>query len=273
MDLGLEGKVALVAGASKGMGRATVLRLAQEGARVAYCARSGSALEEIQREVQSLGGQGLPFECDLAERSAARRFVGAAVERFGGADIMVFAPSIHLNREFMDLTDDQWEETFNITFHAGVRMARAVIPHMRARRWGRIVLIGAGSIHKQTVGPGIAHVDVHPDFTTAKAALTNLGKFLSKNFGPDQIFVNTLHPVFVFPPERRAEFLARAREVGPTEQEGFMKLVAGYGVTPALMRLGTSEGFANLVAFLCSEANEYITGIEAAVDGGALDVG
>ncbi len=273
MDLGLDGKVAVVAGASKGIGRATVLRLAEEGAKVAYCARSVEALREIEKDVAAFGGTCLAVETDLRERDAADRLVAEAVSAFGPVGIMVFTPSLHLNREFMDLSDDQWEETFDITFHAGVRMARAVIPHMQTLQWGRIVFVGAGSIYKQTVGPGIAHVDVHPDFTTAKAALANLSKFLSKNFGPDQIFVNTLHPAFVQPAGRLEMWSALGADEGLTPAEGFVKMTAQYGYIPALARPGTSEGFANMIAFLCSEANEYITGIEAAIDGGGLDVG
>jgi 3-oxoacyl-[acyl-carrier protein] reductase len=273
VDLGLNDRVAVVAGASKGIGRATVVRLAQEGAKVAYCARSIDTLREIEKEVAALGGECLPVDCDLAERDAADRFVREAVNAFGKVDIMVFTPSIHRNREFMDLTDEQWEETFNTTFHAGVRMARAVIPHMQAQKWGRIVFVGAGSVYKQTVGPGIGHTDVHPDFTTAKAALANLSKFLSKNYVPDQIFVNTLHPAFVGPADRMSMWSQLGADEGLSPQEGFLKMASNVGYIPALARPGTSEGFANVIAFLCSEANEYVTGIEAAIDGGGLDIG
>jgi len=273
MDLGLEGRVAVVGGASKGIGRATVLRLAEEGVRVAYCGRSLDSLREVEKEVSTFGGTCLPVECDLGQRSAADSFVKEAVDAFGGVDIMVFTPSIHLSREFMDLTDDEWEETFNITFHAGARLARAVLPHMQAQRWGRIVFVGAGSIYKQTVGIGIDHTDVHPDFTTAKAALTNLGKFLSKSFGPDQIFVNTLHPGFVLSAERRAAWAEPGSDASKGPQDAFIEMASSYGYIPALGRPGTPEGFANVIAFLCSEANEYMTGIDAAIDGGGLDVG
>ncbi len=273
MELGLSGRAAVVAGASKGMGRATAMRLLAEGCDVALCARSTEALEAICADARDLPGRTLPIRCDLAERGAAMSFVQQASEAFGRIDIMVFAPSLHLNRQFSDITDDEWEETFNITFHAGVRMARAVIPHMRQRQWGRMLFIGAGSIYKPSVGIRIEPVDVHPDFTAAKAALTNLAKFLSKDLGADQILVNTLHPGYVLGPEKLARFLENDAASASGSNQAFIEVAAKIGYIPALGRAGTPEGFANLAAFLCSEANEYVTGVEAAVDGGGLDVG
>ena len=234
MELGLENKVVAIAGASKGTGRATTIRMAREGARVAYCSRSIDTLREIEKEITGFGGTCLPIECDLSERAAAQDFVDETVRAFGGLDVAVFTPSLHRSREFLDLTDDEWDETYNITFHAAVRLTRAAIPHMQARHWGRIVLVGAGSVYKQSVGIGISHGDVHPDFTTAKAALTNLSKFLSKNFGVDNIFVNCVHPAFVFPTERIALFAAWATQEGLSEQESFLKMAADVGYTPAL---------------------------------------
>ena len=273
MQLGLEGKVAAIAGASKGTGKATAIQMAREGAKVAYCSRSIDMLREIEKEITGFGGTCLPIECDLSERAAAGDFVAETVKAFGRIDIGVFTPSLHVSREFLDITDDEWEQTFNITFHAGVRFTRAAIPHMQAQRWGRIVLVAAGSVYKPSVGIGIGHGDIHPDFTSAKAALTNLSKFLSKNFGADNIFVNCVHPAFVFPTERIAMFAQRAADEGLTEQEGFLKLATDVGYIPALGRAGTSEDCANMITFLCSEANGYITGVEIAVDGGGLDIG
>jgi len=273
MELGLKGRAAVVAGASKGMGRATVLRLLEEGANVAFCARSSQPLEEITEAAKGLPGRALPIKCDLAHREAADIFVKQAVEAFGRLDIMVFAPSLHLNRQFMEISDADWEETFNITFHAGVRMARAVIPHMKAQQWGRMLFIGAGSIYKPSVGVRIAPVDVHPDFTAAKAALTNLAKFLSKDLGADQILVNTLHPGYVLGPEKVTRIAGPEAVGATTVNEAFVEAAARIGYIPAVGRAGTPESFANLAVFLCSEANTYVSGVEAAVDGGGLDVG
>jgi len=273
MELGLEGKVAAIAGASKGTGRATAIRMAREGAKVAYCSRSIDLLRDIEKEISSFGGTCLPIECDLAERAAAGEFVAETVKTFGQLDVAVFTPSLHVAREFLDLTDDEWEESYNITFHAAVRFTRAAIPLMQAKRWGRIVLVAAGSVYKQSVGIGIGHRDVHPDFTTAKAALTNLSKFLSKNFGVDNIFVNCIHPAFTFPPDTLAALAARAVDEGLSEQESFLKMARDVGYIPALGRPGTSDDCANIITFLCSEANGYITGVEIAVDGGGLDIG
>lgn len=273
MDLGLKGRVAAVAGASQGMGRAITLRLLEEGADVAYCARSGDVLDAIAREAEALPGRALPVRCDLTERDAAASFVQRAVDAFGRLDIMVFAPSLHLNRPFFDITDDDWEETFDITFHAGVRMARAVIPHMRARKWGRMLFLGAGSIYKPSVGPRVEPRDIHPDFTAAKAALTNLAKFLSKDLGADQILVNTLHPGYVLTPEKLARFFGRNGPAPEGPDEDFIELAAKLNYIPAVGRAGSPESLARLAAFLCSEANDYVSGAEIAVDGGGLDVG
>lgn len=273
MELGLGGKVAAIAGASKGTGRATAIRMAREGAKVAYCSRSIDLLREIEKDITGFGGTCLPIECDLSERPAAARFVDETVGAFGGLDIAVFTPSLHVSREFLDLTDEEWESSYDITFHAAVRFTRAAIPHMQAQRSGRIVLVAAGSVYKQSVGIGIGHRDVHPDFTTAKAALTNLSKFLSKNFGVDNIFVNCIHPAFTFPPERLSMLAQRAVDDGLSQQEAFLQTATEVGYIPALGRPGTSDDCASIITFLCSEANGYITGVEIAVDGGGLDIG
>ena len=147
------------------------------------------------------GGTCLPIECDLSEQSAAARFVAETVQAFGRLDIAVFTPSLHVSREFLDLTDDEWQQSYDITFHSAVRFTRGCDPHMQAQGGGRIVLVAAGSVYKQSVGIGIGHRDVHPDFTTAKAALTNLSKFLSKTLASTTSSSTAYIRLSPFPPK------------------------------------------------------------------------
>jgi len=175
MDLGLDGKVALVTGGTRGIGRAAVLALAREGVRVAFCARDAEAVKLVEKEVAAEGGTGLGVAIDLADRAAADELVARTVDTFGDLDILVAAAGVHKIKEFADLTDEEWDETFEVNFFAPMRVCRAAIPHMQRKQAGHIVIVSAGSIHKPSIGP-----DVHPHYTAAKAAVANLGKFLSK---------------------------------------------------------------------------------------------
>jgi 3-oxoacyl-[acyl-carrier protein] reductase len=267
MDLGLSNKVAAVTGGTRGIGRSTVLALAREGVQVSFCGRDQHEVELVEKEVAAAGGTCLPIQLDLAVRSAADEFIERTVARFGSLDILVSAAGIHKIKEFMDLTDEEWDETFEVNCFAPMRACRAAIPHMQSKQWGRIVIVSAGSIKKPSLGP-----DVHPHYTAAKAAVANLGKFLSKQFASDNIIVNTVLPGYSMKPEFIERMRNEAVEFGSTLNERFVRMATDIGYVPALGRPGSPDEFANVITFLVSEANSYMSGVEMAIDGGGLDV-
>lgn len=266
MDLGLAGKVAAVTGGTRGIGRATVLALAREGVQVAFCARDEEALRLVEKEVSAEGGSCLPVQVDLAERSAADDFVTKAHDAFGGLDILVAAAGIHKIKEFADLTDAEWDETFEVNFFAPMRVCRAAIPYMQQQHSGHIVIVSAGSIHKPSIGP-----DVHPHYTASKAALANLAKFLSKQYGPDNIIVNAVLPGYSIREELRQLWAGEAEAAGLSTEEHFVRTATDIGYVPAMRRAGTPEEFARVIAFVVSDANSFMSGVELAIDGGGLD--
>ena len=228
----LTDRVALVTGAAVGIGEAVAIALARWGADVAMCDRDAENLEATAKEVEAAGRAAPSAVFDVRDADAVRAFVASVGERFGRVDV-----------EFADLTDDEWRKAFDDNFFGVVRICRAAIPHMQQRKWGRVVLVSAGSIHRQSIGP-----DVHPHYTTAKAAVANLTKTLALELGERGIRVNCVAP-----------------DVIPTPGIGWMEdVTAG---TP-LGRLGHVDDVAGVVAFLAGDLSSFVTGATIHVDGG-----
>jgi 3-oxoacyl-[acyl-carrier protein] reductase len=268
MDLGLQNKSAAVTGGGRGIGRATVLALAREGANVAYCSRSLEQLRLVEKEVAEEGGRCLPIQIDLAEAGAADDFITQTVDSFGGLDVLVANHGFHQIKDFEDLTDDDWYRTFEINFFSAMRVCRAAIPHMKPKRQGHIVVVSAGSIYKPSVG-----TDEHPHYTASKAAIANFAKFLSKRYGPDNIIVNCVLPGYGISEAVINMWADEAREQNRSTEEHFVDLATDIGYLPALHRPGHTDELARVITFLASGANTYMSGVDVQIDGGGLDVG
>ncbi len=266
MELGLNGKVAIVTGGGRGIGRATVELLAREGARVAYCSRSLDQLRAVEKAVTAEGGTCLPVQIDLQERAAADELVRQTIDQFGDLDILVCNHGYHQIKDWEELTDEDWERTFDINFFAAMRVCRAALRPMVAKRNGHVVIVSAGSIYKPSIG-----IDEHPHYTAAKAAVANMAKFLSKRYGPDNILVNAVLPAYGISREGIDRWAKDAEAQGLTPQEHFVQMADNIGLLPALHRPGTTEEFARVIAFLVSDANTYLTGVDVQIDGGGLD--
>jgi 3-oxoacyl-[acyl-carrier protein] reductase len=266
MDLGLDGKVAIVTGGGRGIGRSTVEVLAREGVRVAFCSRSLDQLRAVEKEVTGFGGTCLPVQIDLQDKAAGDDLVRQTVDQFGGLDILVCNHGFHQIKDWEDLTDDDWERTFDINFFAAMRVCRAALPPMVAQKRGHVVIVSAGSIYKPSIGP-----DEHPHYTAAKAAVSNMAKFLSKRYGPDNILVNAVLPAYGLSQTVIDHWAGEARDRGISAQEHFVELANHIGLLPALHRPGSSEEFARIIAFLVSGANTYMSGVDVQIDGGGLD--
>ena len=260
MDLELRGKVALVTAASKGLGRASAMALAAEGAQIAISARS-AILETTAAEIgAATGAQVLAVRGDVSEAADVTRMVAATMERFGQIDILVINAGGPPPGSFLSLTIDQWEQALQLTLLSAVRLCYAVVPHMLQRSSGSIVAIQSASV-KQPVDNLILSNSI-------RLAVIGLLKSLAIELGPHGIRVNSLNPSFA-QTERIDQLLAaRAAANHSTPAAEAEKVVAGI----PLGRMGTPEEFGRTLAWLASPAASYVHGQAVMFDGGAVRV-
>ena len=185
MDLGLKDKVAIITGGSEGIGRASALRLSEEGAKVAICARRADVLERAAEDIRSrTGGEVLAVAGDVCTDADVERVVSATVERFGGIDILVNNAGGSRAHPFLEATEAIWREDIEIKVFGAIRFSRAVLPHLRARGGGRI-------INMTTPGGKVPRKNALP--TSASRALgINLTKAMANEYAPENILVNTI---------------------------------------------------------------------------------
>ena len=267
MDFGLAGKVAIVTGGGRGIGRGTVQVLAAEGALVAFCSRSADQLRLVEKEVAAAGGTCLAIQVDLQRPGAAEALVQQTIDELGGIDVLVCNHGFHQIKTWDELTDEDWARTFDLNFFSTMRVCRAALPRIVDRGGGHVVIVSAGSINKPSID-----LDEHPHYTAAKAAVANLAKFLSRKYGPHDVLVNTVLPGYAFGGQTKERIAERARAADMDPHAYFLDYAGRLNYVPALRRPGDVEEFARVIAFLVSGANTYVSGVNIQVDGGGLDV-
>ncbi len=257
MDLGLNGRVALVAAASRGLGKAIAWELAREGADVAICARGREQLRQTAEEIaQDTGRRVLAVVADVTQAQEIAGLVTAVVEKFGRLDILVNNAGGPPPGPFASFSDEDWRNALDLNLLSTVRLSRAVIPFMRANGWGRIINLTSVSV-KQPLSDLVLS-------NAARSGVIGLAKTLALELAPDGITVNSVCPGFTM--TERVEELARARAA--REGRSVKEVLAGYEAQIPMGRLGLPEELAALVAFLASERAAYITGVAIQVDGG-----
>lgn len=258
MDYGLKGKVALVCGASQGLGEASALALAREQASLVICARNRERLLETARTIAGeTGARVLPAVCDLASGDDVERLVEQALERYGTIDILVTNVGHPPMGDFFSHDEASWRAGFEGVLLPVVRLCRRVIPHMVRGKWGRIVHITS-----------VAVKDPHPPYylsSVYRAGVAALSKLLAREFGREGVRVNTVCPG-AFKTPLVGDLLAREAE---KQGESVERIETQWSEQTAVGRLGEASELASLVVFLCSQSADDITGQVLVADGGA----
>lgn len=258
MDLGIRNKVAIVAAASKGLGKAIARELALEGARVAICARGEQELKKTQQELQALGGEVFAQTLNVADAVSLASFVKAVSQALGDIEILVTNSGGTAVGEFSDVTLDDWEQAYNVTLLSTVAFCRETIPYMKKNRWGRIINIV--SISAKQPLPGLVLSNA------LRAAVVGLAKSLANEFAADNITVNNICPGYTRT-ERLESLMAKTAERTGKDSATILE---DWEKQIPIRRIGRPEEIAALAAFLCSARASYVTGTTIAVDGGFI---
>ena len=259
MDLELKGKVAIIGGASKGLGRACAEVLAAEGAKVVMCSRTAADLEHAAQEIKAKTGADVyAYAGDLEQHATIQALVATAVKQYGRLDILVNNSGGPPLAKSLTATEEQWATAVQRSLLYFARMSREAIPHLKKQGGGRIVNILASTVYQPI--PNLALSGA------TRMGVVAFAKSLADEVGRDGILVNNVCPGSLLSERMLANVTARAKELGITLEAA----LAQRAEETSLGRIGDPKELANLVAFLASGKASYMTGTTIRVDGGLV---
>ncbi|HZD76184.1 MAG TPA: SDR family oxidoreductase [Acidobacteriaceae bacterium] len=257
METGLRNRVAIVAASSQGIGRATALALAAEGAHLALCARKRDALEQVAEEARRVHGVSVHTDTfDVADDLRVRSFVEAVHRQFGRIDICVTNAGGPPAKPFLETAMAEWDSAYQLNLRSIVSFAQAVLPYMQRQRWGRIVTITSVAV-KQPVPELVLS-------NAVRAGALGLVRSLATQFGPDNITINNVGPGYTATARMKDLAETRARTAGSSVAEYETRITQEI----PLRRLAQPEEIADAIVWLASERASYVTGQTVLVDGG-----
>ncbi len=250
MDLGLQGKVALVTGASQGIGRATALRLAGEGVKVALMARGLQGLEEVAAEIRAAGGEALPIAGDVVNAADRARAIDETIAHFGRLDILMNAAGIMENGSIETTSTELWNRTMELNVNAVFELTRLATPHL---------IESKGNIINMSSVCGVRSFAGILAYATSKAAVDQMSKCLALELAPKGVRVNALSPGVVE---------SNLHIAGGMSKEHYAAFLERTKITHPLARPGKPEEIADAICFLVSDRSAWTTGVSFGVDGG-----
>jgi len=249
----LEGKVALITGGTSGIGSATAVRFAGEGAAVAITGRNAERGEQVVRTIVASGGQALFIRADVRFADECRRAVEQTLDRFGKIDVLFNNAGVFHPKTVVECTEDEWDETIDSSLKGAFLMSKYVLPSMIER--------GSGSIIHTSSGWGIQGGDKAAAYCAAKGGLIVMAKAMAVDHGPDGIRINCVCPGDVQTPMLADDAAKRGMS---------WEQYASNGADRPLGRIGTPEEIADAVLFLASDESSFVTGTALVVDGGGV---
>jgi len=257
MDLGLKDKVAVVAAASRGLGRAVAEALAAEGARVAICARDPARLEAAAAELrQRTGAEVLAQPADVTRLDEVQGFIAQVIARWGSVHICVVNAGGPPAKEFAAITLADWQQAIQLNLMSAIYFAREVLPRMREQKWGRLIFMTSVAVKQPIDGLLLSNA--------VRSAVTGLAKSLANECACDNVLVNTACPGYTLTERLEELVAAQAAQKNISREEIYNTWKAQI----PLGRLAQPQEFGAVVAFLASEKASYITGTSVVVDGG-----
>ncbi len=249
----LAGKVALITGGTSGIGKATAIRFAAEGAQVAITGRNAEHGEQVVQDILANGGESVFIRSDVRRSEDCRNAVNQTLERFGKIDVLFNNAGVFHPKSIPDCTEEEWDETIDSSLKGAFLMSKYVLPSMIAR--------GSGSIIHTSSGWGILGGNKAAAYCAAKGGLIIMAKAMAIDHGPDGIRVNCVCPGDVLTPMLHDDAAKRGM--------AWDDYAAGAANRP-LGRIGTSEDIANAVLYLASDESSFVTGSAVVVDGGGV---